>query len=277
MSLCILAVSAAFMAFYGQVYQPSPLLNTNLKFWTLDLGKNLTRPYLWEVDIIKGSFDNVTTYPFVVDNRPSIALRVDRRNLNNTSVWTTVHVRQDLKGQALDAIFRSKISLWVFPTFAYWYGSEGKNPENTFGIEINDGTHLLWYVFADGQSQVFQLPNHRIVLIHTPLDAWSLRDIDIAEQYQEAGWKIPESISFILILGTTWVHPGDWVGYFSSISVAVGPLQTEKLSSTQRLTLLAADAVAILALAVATAVLQEHKGASKVGASRRQRRFRSAR
>ena len=276
-SLCILAISLAFVAFYGQVYQPSPLLNTNLKFWTLDRTKNLTRPYLWEVDIIKGSSDNVTIYPFNVENRPSIALRADRSNRNNTSVWTTVHVRQDLRGQALDAILRSKISLWVFPTFPYWYNAESKNPENTFGIEINDGINLLWYVFADDPSQVFQLPHHRIVLTQTPLNAWSLKEIDIAEQYQEAGWKMPESISFILILGTTGAHSGNWVGYFSSLSVDVGPLRTESLSSSQRLTILAGDAVAILALAAATAVLQRHKGTGKLGASRRQRKFKGER
>ncbi len=248
------------------------MLNTNLKFWTLDQAKNLTRPYLWQVDIIKGRSDNVTIYPFTMENRPSIALRVDRNNQNNTSIWTTVHVRQDLHGRALDAIIRSKISLWVFPTFPYWYNAESKNPEITFGIEINDGTNLLWYVFANGPSQVFQLPHHRIVLIQTPLNTWSPREIDIAQQYQEAHWKTPESISFILILGATWVHPGDWVGYFASLSVDVDQLQTANLSSTHRLTILAGDAVAISALFITTMVLQRHKGARRPDGSRSQRK-----
>ncbi len=271
--MCILAVSLAFMTFYGQVYQPSPLLNSNWKFWTLDPTKNLTRPYLWQVDTIKGDFDNVTIYQFNVDNRASLALRLDRNNRNNTGVWTTVHVRQDLRGQGLDAIFRSKISLLVFPTFPYWYDLGSKNPENTFGIEINDGTNLLWYVFADEPSRVFQLPHHRIVLTQTPLNTWSLREIDIAKQYQEAGWETPESISFILILGTTWLHPGDWVGYFSSLSVDVAPLQTESLSLAQRFTIVVADALVIVGLAATMAFLRGDKGRANIRTSHRQRKL----
>lgn len=259
-SLCILAITVSFVSFYGQVYQPSPLLNTNMKFWTLDPAANLTRPYLWQVDLIKGTFDNVSVYQFNVENRPSIALRVDRSNRNNTSVWTTLHIRQDLSGQGLDVILRSKISLWVFPTFPYWYDISSENPENTFGVEINDGTNLLWFVFSDEPSQVFQLPHHRIVLTETPLNTWSPREIDIAKQYDEAGWKKPESISFILILGTTRVHPGNWVGYISGLSVDVGPLQTESLSLSQRLLVLATDAIVILALAAAAVSIQRRKG-----------------
>jgi hypothetical protein len=247
-AFCVLAVSSAFIVFYGQVFQPSPLLNTNMKFWTIDPTKNIPTPYLWTIDVIQGPTDNVTVYQTSVADRPSIALRVDRSNPNNSQVWTTLHVRQDLRGQALQAIFRSKITLDVYPTFPYWYNPNSKNPENTFGIEINDGTNLLWYVFADEPTQIFQLPHHRIILTQTPLNTWSSKEIHIASQYAEAGWKTPESISFILILGTTWIHPGDWVGYFSALSVNVAPLQTQNLSPTQTLTVLAIDAVVLILL-----------------------------
>jgi len=267
-SVCLLAITFAFMSYYGQVFQPSPLLNTNMKFWTLDPAKNLTRPYLWEVDIIKGGSDNVSLLRSETGGLPSIGLEVYRSSQNSSSVWTTVHVRQDLRGQALNAIFRSKISLWVFPTFPYWYNRESKNPENTFGVEINDGTNLLWFVFADSPSQVFQLPRHRIMLMQSPLNIWSLREIDIAKEYYEAGWEKPESISFILILGTTWLHPGTWVGYFSGMSVDVGPLQTESLSPSQRIIIIVGDAFIILALTTGTMLLQKHKAKTKLDAPR---------
>jgi hypothetical protein len=258
--LCILTITVAFVGYYGQIFQPSPILNTNMKFWTIDPTNNITRPYLWQVDIIPYPLgaDNVSIYQFEVDNRQSLALRVVRTSVNSSSVWTTVHVRQDLHGQALAEIFRSQITLWVYPTFHYYYDSGSKNPQNTFGIEINDGTDLLWYVFADGPSQVFQLPHHRIVLTETPLDTWSLRGIDIAEQFREAGWKVPDSISFTLILGTTWLHPGNWVGYFSGLTVNVSPLQTESLSLSQRLALLIGDSVIIMGLVAVTVFMRRH-------------------
>lgn len=249
-TFCILTVSSAFLVFYGQVFQPPPLLNTNMKFWTIDPTKNLLTPYLWTIDEIESPSDNISVYQTVVADRPAIALRVIRTNLNNSQIWTTVHVRQDLHGQALAAIFRSKIAIDVYPTFPYWYNPDSNNPENTFGIEINDGTNLLWYTFADASSQVFQLPHNRIILTQTPLNAWSTREINIASQYQAAGWKMPESISFTLILGTTWVHPGDWVGYFSGLSVEVPPLQTQSLSPTQTLTVPVIDGVIIMLLGV---------------------------
>lgn len=263
-SISILAVTFAFVNYYGQIYEPSPLLNTGLKFWTRDPAKNLTRPYLWEVDIIKGPYDNVSIFPVHWQDRPSIGMKVFRDNLNSTTVWTTIHVRQDLRGQALDAIFRSTISLWVFPTFAYRYDTENKNPENTFGIEINDGTNLLWYVFSDSPSQVFQLPRHRIVLIETPLNVWSSRQINIARDFEAAGWATPQSISFILIVGTTWLYPGEWMGYFSGLTVDVAPLQTETLSLSAFVALLVVDFLVIAGLfgAALTTDRQRKPGAS---------------
>lgn len=264
LSVCILVISLSFISYYGQVDQPSPLLNTNMKFWTLDSASNTTKPYLWQVDIIKGPLDNVSTYQFDVQGRSAIALRVERSNQNNTSVWTTLHVRQDLNGQGLDALFRSRISLSVFPTFPYLYDNSSHNPENAFGVEMNDGTNLVWFIFADEPSQVFQLPHHRIVLTQTPLNTWSLREIDVARQYEEAGWSKPQSLSFILLLGTTRVHPGNWVGYVSGLTVDVGPLQTESLSSTQQLTVLAIDGVAILAITAIAISFHMRKGEGKV-------------
>ena len=276
-SLSLLAISFAFMNYYGQVFEPSPILNTNMKFWTFDPAKNTTRPYLWEIDIIKGNFDNVSVFQAETDNRPAIGLKVYRSTQNSTSVWTTIHVRQDLRGKGLDAIFRSSISLWVYPTFPYWYGQESENPENAFGIEINDGTNLIWFIFSDAPSETFQLPRHRIVLIQTPLNTWSLRQVDIAKQYDEAGWKLPQSLSFILILGTTWLHPGTWVGYFSGMTVDVAPLQTESLSLSQSLMLLTGDALVILALIIVSALLQRREKKTALNGAPRPRARKSER
>jgi len=200
--------------------------------------------------VIESPSDNISVYQTVIADHPAIALRVIRTNPNNSQIWTTVHVRQDLRGQALEEIFRSKITIDVYPTFPYWYNPNSNNPENTFGIEINDGTNLLWYVFADEPSQIFQLPHTRIILTQTLLNTWSTRGIDVASQFKAAGWAMPESISFTLILGTTWLHPGNWVGYFSGLSVDVAPLQTQSLSPTQTLTVLIIDAVIIMLLGI---------------------------
>ncbi len=244
-AVCALVISAAFVNYYGQVFQPSPLLNSNMKFWTFDPATNSTEPYLWQIDVIKNPADNVSVYRTVVVDRSGVALSVYRSNQNGSSVWTTVHLRQDLHGQALDTAFNSTISLYVFPTFTYWYDLRYKNPENVFGIEINDGVNLVWYVFADDQSQVIQFPHQRIVVTQTPLNVWSYRTINIAHEYAEAGWKKPESLSFILILGTTKIYPGNWVGYFSGLSVQTALQRTQTLSKLDFESLVASNTILI--------------------------------
>ena len=269
LALSILGTSSAFIFLYGQVFEPSPLLNPNMQLWTIDPIKNITTPYLWTIDLIRGPTDNVSVYQADVGGRQAIALRVERSNPNDSQIWTTVHVRQDLRGQALESIFHSNITLDVFPTFQYLYDANTKNPENTFGVEINDGTNLVWYVFADERSEIVQLPHHRIILTQTPLNVWSTREINIASEYAAAGWKKPVSISFTLILGTTWLHLGNWVGYFSDLSVAVPPLQTRKLSPSQTVTVLSADVLLVILLAGGLAVYRRRKRPGALRTTRR--------
>ncbi|HXY82898.1 MAG TPA: hypothetical protein VEH56_04195 [Candidatus Saccharimonadales bacterium] len=250
-ALCFLAVSVAFANYYGQIFQPSPILNPNMKFWTVDPNTNSTVPYLWQIDEIRGPSDNASVFQAAIASRPGVSLSVFRSNENESSVWTTVHLRQDLHGQALDAMFNSTVSLWVFPTFTYWYNQRYKNPENVFGIEINDGSNLVWYVFADDQNQVYQFPHHRIIVIQTPLNVWSYRSVDIAHEYTQAGWKKPDSLSFILILGTTNIHPGNWVGYFSGLNVETPLERMSTLSALNMGTLVASNVLIIGILATA--------------------------
>jgi hypothetical protein len=240
-----------------------------MQFWTIDPTKNITTPYLWTIDLIQGPTDNVSVYKAVVAGRRAIALRVERSNPNDSQIWTTIHVRQDLQGRALDSIFHSNITLDVFPTFQYLYDANTKNPENAFGVEINDGTNLIWYVFADEPSEIVQLPHHRIILTQTPLNVWSTREINIASEYAAAGWGKPVSLSFTLILGTTWLHLGNWVGYFSDLSVAVPPLQTQELSPSQTVTVLSANLIVIIFLVGGLAAYRKQKAPEELRTTRR--------
>ncbi len=248
-SIGIFATSGAFVFYYGQVFQTPPILNADMQYWTIDPTKNLTTPYLWTIDLIQGPTDNESVFQAAVAGRVALGLRVIRTNANNSQIWSTVHVRQDVHGQALESIFRSNISVDVFPTFQYLYNPNTKNPENAFGIEINDGTNLVWFIFASEPNQTVQLPHHRIILMQTPLNVWSMRTMNISSEYIAEGWKKPVSISFTFLIGTTWLHLGNWVGYFSNLSVTVPPIQLQRLSTSQTLTVFSVDMLAIIFLA----------------------------
>ena len=86
-----------------------------------------------------------------------------------------------------------------------------------------------------------------------------MREINIATDYAAAGWRKPLSISFTLILGTTWVHLGTWVGYFSDLSVAVPPLQTQGLSISETATVVSANVVVVIFLAAGLALYRKQK------------------
>ena len=270
LSLSILSATFAFINYYGQVFQAPPLLNTNLQYWTVDPTKNITTPYLWTVDFIQGPTDNVSVFRAVVGGRNALGLRVIRTNANNSQIWTTVHVRQDVHGQGLDAIFHANISVDVFPTFQYLYNPDTRNPENVFGVEINDGTNLIWYVFCNEPSQIVQLPHHRIILTQTPLNVWSTRTLNIASQYAAAGWEKPVSISFTFIIGTTWLHLGNWVGYFSNLTVTVPAIEVQRLSMMQIVTVFSADSLVIIFLAGVVVLYWKGKTVGEVPGTRRE-------
>ena len=78
---------------------------------------------------------------------------------------------------------------------------------------------MIWFVFSDIENQTYKLRNHKIVVISTPLNKWSYRELDIAQQYKEEGWELPRDFSFILIIGDTRLHSGNYSGYFREIIV----------------------------------------------------------
>ncbi len=233
--ILVIVIVAAFYQYYGEVYYPPPILNTKFKYWSTDPVTNATKPYGWSVDYIKGPGDSISTFPTILEGRNALGVRVFKERANDTSDWANVHIRQGLRGQALSLVFNSKIRIWVYPTFSYIYDDKTGDPRNVFGVEVNDGTHLLWFVFTNEKSRTYELPlrKHRIVVTETPLKSWSLREVNISGEYAKAGWRQPDSLSFILIVGSTKIIPGTFFGYFGELEVllASSGLSHDSLSS----------------------------------------------
>lgn len=217
--MCILIIAISFYHFYGQEYEKPVILNSKFKYFTKDPITNDTKPYLWETAYFKGPNDSVFIRQDIIDGYNCLGMHVHQDGLNDTYDWATIHVKQRIRGISLEKTVQGKVGVWAYPTFTYRFHERSKEPENVFGIEINDGKNIIWYVFSDNEDQTYMLRNHRIVVIHTPLNKWSYRELDIAQQYKEAGWKLPNDISFILITGDTQGHPGNYSGYFREIVI----------------------------------------------------------
>jgi len=217
--ICVLIASVAFYRYYGQPVEQPILLNSRFKYFTKDPETNLTSPYLWEVVYYKGEGDRAYLRRDTVGEVPCLGMHVYQDGVNDTNVWATIHLKQMIGGKQLTRLFDSKIGVWVYPTFPYIYDKETENPENVFGIEINDGVHIIWFIFSDQPVEPYTLKSHHIIVVPTPLNEWSYRELDIKKVYEDQGWPVPEGISFIAILGATRSLKGEFAGFVREIVV----------------------------------------------------------
>ena len=217
--MCIIIILLSFYQLYGQEYEGPVIVNSKFKYFTRDPLTNDTKPYLWESAYFKGPNDDVFIRQDIVEGYECLGMHVSQDGANDTYDWATIHVKQRIRGRSLDRILVGRVGVWAYPTFTYEFDERTKEPENVFGIEINDGENILWFVFSDSENQSYKLRNHEIVIIYTPLNEWSYRELDIAQQYKDAGWRLPKDISFILITGDTRIHPGNFSSYFREIIV----------------------------------------------------------
>lgn len=218
-AICAGLILGAYSQEYGQEYQPPPLLNTTFKYWTLVPGTNQTKPYLWKTDFLKGPDDLLRVTEDTVQGESALGMHVYQDGLNDTFDWAMLHVRQDLRGKAAATVFENNVGVWVYPTFSYHADPINKNPLNAFGIEINDGTHIVWFVFSRGEGARYEFRLHRIIIVTTPLNQWSYREVNIKAEYEAAKWPVPGSFSFILMTGATKPDPGWYAGYFKMVTV----------------------------------------------------------
>jgi len=216
-------VTVSFLQSYGTTGDYPVALNPKFKYFTKDPITGGQKPFLWEVTYTEGPNDLAFIRHDVVDGEECLGLHVYQDGANDTYSWANIHVKQALRGQTASKFFRSKLAVWVYPTFSFVHDPVSKEPRNVFGIEINDGTHLLWFIFSDGPNDSYQIRNHRIILANTPLNQWTHVQIDVLSQYRQAGWEEPSDLSFILISGATKTTPGNYAGYYRDLSIETAP------------------------------------------------------
>jgi hypothetical protein len=217
--LCVMIISVAYYQYKGIAYQPPIVLNSQFKYFTFDPITNGSKPYLWEVAVIRGPDDFVFVNNDHIKGKSCVGLHVYQDGVNDTNNWVSIHVKQDITGNACQRLFSSNIGIMLYSNFSYVYFHENNDPRNAFGVEINDGTRILWFLFSDKNDGVYQLKNHRIVVIKTPLKEWVYKEINISKEFEAAGWNEPKSVSFILLLGSTKLKPGYYDGYFNEIII----------------------------------------------------------
>ncbi len=217
--VCLSVISLLFTQLYGTTSEAPAIVNPRFKYWTPDPIWKFEKPFMWELSLLLGPYDRGLVRQDTVDGRICLGMHVFQDGANDEYHWATVHVRQNLRERATRKLFEGSLDMWVYPTFRHGRYPESGHPMNVFGVEINDGTNLLWLVFSDQPDQVYQIEHHRIVTISTPLNQWSHREVQIGKYYSDAGWKPPSEVALILLVGATKVYQGDFAGFFLEIRV----------------------------------------------------------
>jgi hypothetical protein len=233
--IIILTIPSAFHFYYGEGYEVSPLMNLKFKYWITDPTTNLSRPYFWDLDTIGGLGDQVNIRRGNAGGLPALEMQVFQDGINDNQIWASLHLKQDLNNREAEKLFFSTVGVWVYPTFSYIHDETTFHPANSFGIEINDGSHVIWFIFSDKNMGTYSLNNHTIVVVETPLNQWSYREINISSVYGEQGWSKPNSYTFILIIGLTQAIPGKRVGYFKEMIVEISPNISSELATASNM------------------------------------------
>jgi len=217
--ICVCTISILFVRLYGVIPETPAVANPRFKYWTRDPIWNFTKPLMWEVSLLLGPEDRGFIRRDIINDKTCLGMHVYQDGANDTYPWATVHVRQNLRGRATKQLFEGTLEMWVYPTFVHQRYQDSGHPKNVFGIEINDGTNLLWIIFSEQPDGVYQIKRHLIVIINTPLNTWSHREVQVRNYYTHAGWKLPVEVALILLVGATRDAPGECAGFFEEIKV----------------------------------------------------------
>ncbi|MGQ9542721.1 MAG: hypothetical protein ACUVTM_01340 [Candidatus Bathyarchaeia archaeon] len=217
--LASIVVTSSFYQSLGEGNAYPMILNPKFKYLTRDRETGGYKPFLWEVTYTKGPGDHALTRHDTVEGVECLGLHVYQDGANDTYNWASIHVKQMFRGEYISRLFESRMEVWVYPNFSFSRDPLSMEPWNVFGVEVNDGKNMMWIIFSDGQDEVYQLRNHRIILVSTPLNRWSNRQIDLDKLYLDAGWERPEDLSLILICGATKMVSGKYNGYIREIRV----------------------------------------------------------
>jgi len=224
----ILVAGLAFTQLQARTEYPPPILDPEFGLWVSnpDLGGN--KPMLWELEYGKGYGDQVLLQETTMADKKALEIQIFQDGMDER--WAYARLGQTIDGTRLRALLDEKIGIWIFLGASCACNSITPNERGVFGVEINDGTHIVDFLF--GQAAVAersQSPTHRTILLQTSSGNWVHHPIDIIGQYHDAQWKLPEHISLSIIFGAESLATGRHAGYVHGFTV-----EKDMTSSTQQ-------------------------------------------
>jgi hypothetical protein len=196
---------------------PPAILDPEFDLWVSASNASASRLMVWDVEYGKGAGDQIRLEKTTLSDRKALEIQLYQNGTEDT--WVFVHLTQWIDGARLRALFDMQVSVWVFAEQPCACKPVSNSQPVIFGVETNDETHVISFIFSNRTYEPQQSPSHRTVVLPTPAEEWTLHNIDLAREYDNAQWKRPDHLTFSIIFEaarsavgwhTAYVHRFSW-------------------------------------------------------------------
>ena len=205
----ILVAGFAFTHLQATTEYPPPILDPGFNLWVSNPELGGKKPMVWELEYQKSAGDQILLQDNVTVGKTALEIRIFQDGADDN--LTYVRLGQTIEGARARALFDEEIGIWVLLQTSCSCEKLVQGQTIAFGIETNDGTHTLAYLFTGKTADANISPTHRTISLQTQTGQWTNQLIDLAEQYQNAKWKPPDRILLSIVFGV----PGSASGWHS--------------------------------------------------------------
>jgi hypothetical protein len=216
-ALLIVVAGLAFTLLQVDHEDPPPLLDPEFDLWVTDSDSGRDRPMVWKLEYVKGSGDEIVLQKTMAEGRSALDIRIFQDGVDDR--WVYVYLGQTIDGARLRALFKNEIGLWVLTEGNCPCSSAAPSQSTVIGVETNDGTHTLTFIFSDQAVGAEEFLAHRTLFLKTPPGEWAYQRIDLAGEYENSGWDAPDRITFNLVLGVPGFDIGWHEAYVNAFTV----------------------------------------------------------
>jgi hypothetical protein len=205
--LLILVAGFAFAHLQTSTEYPPPILDPTFNLWVSNPELGGEKPMVWELEYQKSAGDQILLQETVIEDKTALEIRIFQDGTDDN--LTYVRLGQAIDGARARALFAQQISVLVFLQASCPCEQLLSGEATTFGIETNDGTHTLDYIFTGKPAETNISPTRRTISLTAQAGQWTNQLIDLTEEYKSAKWSSPDRILLSIILGVPG-RAGGW-------------------------------------------------------------------
>jgi len=209
--LLIVVAGLAFTQLQTRPEIPPPILDPQFDLWVSDAAVGGQRPLVWGLGYVKGPEDKVELRETTLEGRRALEIRILQDGVDDE--WAYVYLNQTIDGARLRALYTMELGVWVLTELSCACKAPTTSQSTVFGLEIDDSAHGLTFIFSPERMAPQQFLAHRTIYLETVAGTWTYHRIDIAKEYRNAHWSLPERITFSIVLGAPGSASGVHIGY----------------------------------------------------------------